>query len=81
MLRKALSLLLVPSMAWACPFCDFGGQAVTWFIILFIGFISLGMLAFFFAYRKSGGMKNSERTALKVFEAENISLGEAKNGD
>jgi hypothetical protein len=65
-------LFSVPAIA--CPFCDLGGQATALFIVSFLGFICLGMFAFFLAHLKSGGLKDSNQTAHKIFEAENRSV-------
>ncbi len=67
-----VALVVASQNAMACPFCDYGGTATALFIITFLGSISLGMLALFMAHRKSGGLKNSEEVANKVFQAEGV---------
>jgi len=65
-----LLLFLLPLKVWSCPFCELGGSDVAFFIISILGMFILAMSFIFFAFIKSGGLKNSDRLSKKAIEVE-----------
>ena len=64
--------LFVSSQAFACPFCDYGGQDTAAFILSFFGFIALAGAFFFALFLYRGGLKDANSTKTSVLRAENI---------
>jgi uncharacterized membrane protein len=64
--------VLAAQPARACFFCEEGAKATMYFVGTFFGLFFLGMLMLFLAYWRAGGFKASNRTELRVLQAEGI---------
>lgn len=71
-LGGTVSSSLLPTAAFACPFCDAGGSDSALFILAFFGFFALGMGAIVYAYGRAGAFKSDLRLERRVLEAEGV---------